>query len=113
MKQRVVVTGVGMVTPLGTGVEKNWAALCRGQSGIGPITRFNASSLKCQVAGEVKDFNPKAFVDERFIVHFDPFIQYAMAASMMAVEDSGLEVNKHNQNRVGVVIGTACGANTY
>jgi 3-oxoacyl-[acyl-carrier-protein] synthase II len=113
MKQRVVVTGVGMVAPLGTGVEKNWAALCRGQSGIGPITRFNAASLRCQVAGEVKDFNPKDFVDEKFIGHFDPFIQYAMAASMMAVEDSGLEVNKQSQNRVGVVIGTACGANTY
>ncbi|MFC2049841.1 beta-ketoacyl-ACP synthase II [Chloroflexota bacterium] len=113
MKQRVVVTGVGMVAPLGTGVEKNWAALCRGQSGIKPITRFNAASLRCQVAGEVKDFNPKDFVDEKFIGHFDPFIQYAMAASMMAVEDSELEVNKHNQNQVGVVIGTACGANTY
>jgi 3-oxoacyl-[acyl-carrier-protein] synthase II len=113
MKQRVVVTGAGMVAPLGTGVEKNWAALCRGQSGIGPISRFNASSLKCQVAGEVKDFNPKDFVDERFMAHFDPFIQYAMAAAMMAVEDSGLKVNRQNQNRVGVVIGTACGANTY
>ena len=113
MKQRVVVTGVGMVTPLGTGVERNWRALCQGQSGIGPITRFDASSLKCQVAGEVKDFHPADFMDEKFIRHFDPFIQYAMAASMMAVEDSGLKENKFDQNRVGVVIGTACGANTF
>ena len=113
MKQRVVVTGVGMVTPLGTGVEKNWSALCRGQSGIGPITRFDASSLKCQVAGEVKDFHPEDFVDEKFIRRFDPFVQYAMAASMMAMEDSGLSENKYDQDRVGVVIGTACGANTF
>ena len=113
MKQRVVVTGVGMVTPLGTGVEKNWDALCCGQSGIGPITRFDASSLKCQVAGELKDFHPEDFVDEKFIRRFDPFVQYAMAASMMAMEDLGLREHKYQQDRLGVVIGTACGANTF
>jgi 3-oxoacyl-[acyl-carrier-protein] synthase II len=113
MLKRVVVTGAGMVTPLGTGVEKNWMALCQGQSGIGPITRFDASSLKCQVAGEVKDFHAEDFMDEKFIRRFDPFIQYAMAASMMAVEDSGIKEIKYDQNKVGVVIGTACGANAF
>ncbi len=110
MKRRVVVTGMGMVTPLGIGVEKNWKALCEGKSGIGPITRFDASFLKCQVAGEVKDFHPEDFMDKKFIRRFDPFIQYAVAASRMAVEDAGLKIDVSNQDRVGVVIGTACGA---
>ena len=102
-----------MVTPLGTGVEKNWSSLCNGVSGIGPITRFDASSLKCQLAGEVRDFRALDFMDQKFIGHFDPFIQYAMAASVMAVNDSGLESAKHDKYRMGVVIGTAFGANTF
>ncbi|MDY6893087.1 MAG: beta-ketoacyl-ACP synthase II [Chloroflexota bacterium] len=113
MKQRVVVTGAGMVTPLGTGVNKNWTALCHGQSGIGPITRFDASSLKCQVAGEVKDFQPEDFMDKKFISRFDPFIQYAMAASTMAMKDSGLKENEYNHDRLGVVIGTGTGTNIF
>jgi len=71
LKRRVVVTGLGMVTPLGTGVEKNWSSLCNGVSGIGPITRFDASSLKCQLAGEVRDFRALDFMDQKFIGHFD------------------------------------------
>ncbi|UCH51744.1 MAG: beta-ketoacyl-ACP synthase II [Chloroflexota bacterium] len=109
MKRRVVVTGAGMITPLGVGVEKNWGALCQGKSGIGPITRFDATQLKCQVAGELKDFQPQDFLDSKFIRRFDPFIQYAMAAARMAVEDSGLKVNVDNEDRVGVIMGTAVG----
>ena len=109
MKRRVVVTGAGMLTPLGVGVEKSWLALCQGQSGIGPITRFDAGSLKCQVAGELKDFQPEDFMDSKFIRRFDPFIQYALAAAIMAVEDSGFEVNADNEGRVGVIMGTAVG----
>ncbi len=109
MKRRVVVTGAGMITPLGIGVEKSWAALCRGQSGIGPITRFDATQLKCQVAGEIKDFKPQDFMDSKFIRRFDPFIQYALAAARMAVEDSGLKVNANNEDQVGVIMGTAVG----
>jgi len=109
MKRRVVVTGAGMITPLGIGVEKSWAALCRGQSGIGPITRFDATPLKCRVAGEIKDFHPEDFVDAKFIRRFDPFIQYALAAAIMAVEDSGIKVNASNGDRVGVIMGTAVG----
>ena len=109
MKRRVVVTGVGMLTPLGVGVEESWTALCQGHSGIGPITRFDASTLKCQVAGELKGFHPENFMDGKFIRRFDPFIQYALAAAMMAVEDSRLKVNADNEDRVGVIMGTAVG----
>jgi len=109
MKRRVVVTGVGMITPLGVGVEKSWAALCRGQSGIGPITRFDATPLKCRVAGEIKDFQPQDYMDSKFIRRFDPFIQYGVAAARMAVEDSGLKLNIDNEDRVGVIMGTAVG----
>jgi len=112
-KRRVVITGMGMVTPLGTGVTRSWQALCEGKSGIGPITRFDASSLKCQVAGEVKDFHPEDFMDKKFIRRFDPFIQYVVASSRMAMEDSGFKVDVGNQDRIGVVIGTACGACTF
>lgn len=113
VKRRVVVTGIGMVTPLGTGVDKNWSALCEGKSGIGPITRFDASQLRCQIAGEIKDFDPRDFVDEKFAKRFDPFIQYAMAAAIMAMDDSGLKTEQYDPSRMGVVIGTACGSNAY
>jgi len=109
MKRRVVVTGAGMITPLGVGVEKSWTALCAGQSGIGPITRFDATKLKCRVAGEIKDFKPQDYMNSKFIRRFDLFIQYAMAAAIMAVEDSGLKVNAVNEDSVGVIMGTAVG----
>jgi 3-oxoacyl-[acyl-carrier-protein] synthase II len=109
MQRRVVVTGAGMVTPLGIGVEKSWAALCAGKSGIRPIARFDAVKLKCRVAGEIKDFHPEDFMDSKFIRRFDLFIQYALAASVMAVEDSGLNMNGDGGNRVGVIMGTAVG----
>jgi len=109
MKRRVVVTGAGMVTPLGIGVETSWTALCAGQSGIGPITRFDASQLKCRVAGEIKDFKPQDFMDAKFIRRFDPFIQFAVAAARMAVEDSGLKIKVNNEDRAGVIMGTAVG----
>src|SRR4030042_2730488 len=112
MKRRVVVTGMGMITPLGVGMAKSWEALCQGKSGIGPITHFDASPLKCQGEGEVKDFHAQDFMDTKFIRRFDPFIQYAMAAARMAVEDSGLKVNVDNEDRVGVIMGTAVGGFT-
>ncbi len=108
-----MITGAGMVTPLGTGADKNWSALCEGKSGIGPITRFDASSLRCQVAGEVKDFHARDFMDEKFVKRFDPFIQYAMAASVMALQDADIRPGQYAPERIGVVIGTACGTNSY
>lgn len=109
MERRVVVTGVGLVTPLGTGVDKTWKALCEGRSGIGRITRFDPSDLPVQIAGEVKDFNPQDFIDRKEVKKMDLFIQYALAASLMAVEDSGLVIDEENQERVGVMVGAGIG----
>ena len=109
MTRRVVVTGLGMVTPLGTGVEKNWDAACSGKSGIGPITRFDTSDFASQIAGEVTDFNASDFLDKQQIRRFDIFIHYAIASARMAVEDSGLKIDQKNGHRVGCVTGTGLG----
>ena len=107
--RRVVVTGVGVVSALGTGVEKNWAALMAGQSGIDHITRFDASVLPTQIAGEVKDFNAEDFIPKKEIKKMDLFIQYALAAADMAMEDSGLQITEENAERVGVLVGSGLG----
>jgi len=107
--RRVVVTGVGVVSALGTGTEKNWSALMAGKSGIDRITRFDASDLPSQIAGEVKDFNPEDFIDKKEVKKMDSFIHYALAASEMAVKDSGLQVTEENAERVGVVVGAGLG----
>ena len=107
--RRVVVTGVGVVSALGTGTEKNWSALMAGKSGIDRITRFDASDLPSQIAGEVKDFNPEDFIDKKEVKKMDSFIHYALAASDMAMKDSGLHVTEENAERVGVVVGAGLG----
>ncbi|MCK4502347.1 MAG: beta-ketoacyl-ACP synthase II [Desulfuromonadales bacterium] len=107
--RRVVVTGLGVVSPLGTGTEKNWAAVTSGQSGIGKITRFDASDLPTQIAGEVKDFNAEDFIAKKEIKKMDLFIQYGLAAAEMALEDSGLVINDENAERVGVLVGSGLG----
>lgn len=107
--RRVVVTGVGVVSALGTGTEKNWSALMAGKSGIDRITRFDASDLPSQIAGEVKDFNPEDFIDKKEVKKMDSFIHYALAASDMAMKDSGLQVTEENAERVGVVVGAGLG----
>ncbi len=107
--RRVVVTGVGVVSALGTGVEKNWAAVTGGQSGIGKITRFDASELATQIAGEVKDFVAEDYIDKKEIKKMDLFIQYGLAAAEMAYQDSGLEITDENAERVGVLVGSGLG----
>lgn len=107
--RRVVVTGIGIVSPLGTGVEKNWTAITSGQSGLGPITRFDASELPTQIAGEVKDFNAEDYIDKKEIKKMDLFIQYGLAAAEMAFNDSGLEITDANAERVGVLVGSGLG----
>ncbi len=107
--RRVVVTGLGVVSSLGTGVEKNWDALMRGQSGIDRITRFDASGLPSQIAGEVKDFVAEEFIDKKEIKKMDLFIQYALAAAELAMSDSGLQVTEENAERVGVLVGAGLG----
>ncbi|MRR58806.1 MAG: beta-ketoacyl-[acyl-carrier-protein] synthase II, partial [Deltaproteobacteria bacterium] len=103
--RRVVVTGVGVVSPLGTGNRKNWDALIAGVSGIDRITRFDVTDCPVQIAGEVKDFNPEDFIEKKEIKKMDLFIQYALAAAQFAMEDSGLQVTEENAARVGVVVG--------
>jgi 3-oxoacyl-[acyl-carrier-protein] synthase II len=107
--RRVVVTGVGVVSALGTGTEKNWSALMAGKSGIDRITRFDASDLPSQIAGEVKDFNPEDFIDKKEVKKMDTFIHFALAAADMAMKDSGLQVTEENAERVGVVVGAGLG----
>jgi len=109
MARRVVVTGLGMVTPLGTGVAKNWEAVCSGKSGIGPITKFDASGFASRIAGEVTDFRPQDFMAKQQIRRFDAFIHYALASTRMAMEDADLKINQKNAHRVGCVTGSGLG----
>ena len=113
-QRRVVVTGVGLVSPLGTGVEKNWEALITGRSGIRRISRFpNVEAYASQIAGEVPDFSPADFIEPKEIKKMDFFIQYAVAAAAMAISDSGLKIDAELAEQVGVIIGVGlCGIDT-
>ena len=107
--RRVVITGLGLVTPLGTGVEKTWNAICAGESGIGRITRFDPTGYDAQIAGEVKDFDPARFIEKKEIKKMDTFIHYAVGAAQLAVDDAGLKVSPEEATRVGVYIGSGIG----
>ena len=107
--RRVVVTGLGITSPLGTGLEKNWDALTNGRSGIAPITHFDATDFPVKFAGEVRDFNLADFIDKKEARKMDLFIHYAVASAAMAINDSGLEINEDNAERVGVVVGSGMG----
>ncbi len=109
MSRRVVITGIGLVSPLGIGTEANWQALLAGRSGIGRITRFDASAFASQIAGEVKGFDPLQFVDKKDVKKLDVFIQFAIAASQFAIDDAGLKVTAENEDRVGVFIASGIG----
>lgn len=108
-QRRVMVTGLGAVTPLGTGVEKTWNAICAGQSGIGRIARFDPAGYDAQIAGEVKDFDPAQFIEKKEIKKMDTFIHYAVGAAQMAVDDAGYKVAPEEATRVGVYIGSGIG----
>lgn len=110
--RRVVVTGLGMVSPLGTGVEKSWQALLQGKSGVGKITKFDPTGFDTQIAAEVKDFVPENFIDKKEMKRMDIFIQYAVAAAVMAVEDAQLKITPADAHRVGVVVGAGLGGLT-
>jgi 3-oxoacyl-[acyl-carrier-protein] synthase II len=112
-QRRVVVTGLGIVSPLGTGVEKNWQAILEGRSGIRKITRFASDGFASRIAGEVPDFKAEDFIDAKEIKKMDLFIQYALGAAAMAVEDSGLKIEGEFAEEVGVIIGVGlCGLDT-
>ncbi|MCL4493151.1 MAG: beta-ketoacyl-ACP synthase II [Nitrospirae bacterium] len=108
-ERRVVITGLGLITPLGIGVEQSWSAAVQGKSGIGPITRFDAASFPVRIAGEVEGFDPGLYIDAKEIKKMDRFIHFAIGAATMAVEDSGLKINAENAERVGVIIGAGMG----
>jgi 3-oxoacyl-[acyl-carrier-protein] synthase II len=107
--RRIVVTGLGVVTPLGTGVETTWKALCAGESGIGRITKFDPAGYDAQIAGEVKDFDPARFIEKKEIKKMDTFIHYAVGAAHLAVDDAGLKVAPEEATKVGVYIGSGIG----
>jgi 3-oxoacyl-[acyl-carrier-protein] synthase II len=121
MKARVVITGLGGLTPLGNSMERTWNSLANSTSGIGPITRFDASAFPCRIAGELKGFDPLGYMTAKEAHRTDPFIQYALAAAMMAMEDAGLTITPHgacprkSQSaalRTGVLVGSGRGGVT-
>jgi 3-oxoacyl-[acyl-carrier-protein] synthase II len=108
-RRRVAVTGLGMVCPVGNDVASSWEALTAGRSGIGPITRFDASGLGCRIAGEVKDFDLAPYMSPKEARRMDTFIHYGIAASVQAIKDSGIEITDANRERIGCVIGSGIG----
>jgi 3-oxoacyl-[acyl-carrier-protein] synthase II len=110
--RRVVVTGLGALTPIGNTADEFWSALLQGRSGVGPITKFDATDYPTRIAGEVKNFDPLAFVDKKEARRLDPFLQYAMACAVMAVQDAALDTDKVDGSRFGVLIGSGIGGIT-
>ena len=108
-KKRVVVTGLGAITPIGTGKDNFWSALIAGKNGIGKITRFDASDLSARIAGEVPDFDPAQFIDKKELKRMDRYTQFALAAARLALEDSKLEIDKIDSDRAGVFVGSGIG----
>ena len=109
MNRRVVVTGMGLVTPLGIGVQDTWQALCAGKSGVGEITRFDTTKFQTKIAAEVKDFRAEDFLPKKEAKRTERFIAYAIAATRMAMEDSGLVIDDTNAERIGVITGCGLG----
>lgn len=109
---KVAVTGIGLVSPLGVGTQATWSAVIEGKSGIAPITRFDATDFATQIAGEIKDFEPTQWMSKKYLRQMDLFIQYAVAASYMALQDSGLSEDKPDPERSGVFVGAGLGGIT-
>jgi 3-oxoacyl-[acyl-carrier-protein] synthase II len=108
-KRRVVVTGIGMISPLGIGNEPTWQGLIEGRSGIGRITKFDPSAFACQIAGEVHGFEPEKWIEKKEVKKSDTFIHYAIVTSQMAADDSGLDFSVEDGDRMGVIIGSGIG----
>lgn len=108
-ERRVVITGIGLVSPLGIGTEKNWEAISQGKSGIGLISRFDASQYSSKIAGQVKDFDPLDFFEKKEMRKMDRFIQLAVAAAQLAVQDSGVDLARLEGDRCGVYVGSGIG----
>src|SRR5438046_5657368 len=108
-QRRVVVTGLGLITPLGATLEGSWAGLTAGKSGIGPITRFDASDLETRIAGEVHDFDPLQYMERKEAKRADRFAQFAVATAGQALADGKLEITKELAPRIGVTFGSGIG----
>ena len=108
-KRRVVVTGIGMISPLGIGNEPTWQGLIAGRSGVGRITKFDATNYACQIAGEVRGFEPEAWIEKKEVKKSDTFIHYAIAAAQIAVDDAKLDYKSEDSDRFGVIIGSGIG----
>lgn len=108
-KRRVVVTGLGIISPVGNSIEESWKNIVDGKTGITNITKFDAGAFASQVGGEVKGFDPKEYISPKDVRKMDPFIQYGMAAGIQAFKDSGLEVTEENADRIGVMISSGIG----
>jgi len=108
-RRRVVITGIGLVTPLGTGVHATWEALLQGKSGIRRITGFDASEYPCHIAGEVPDFDPLAYVDKKDVKRMDRFTQFALASATMALDSAALSISEGNAHRYGCLLGVGFG----
>ena len=108
-QRRVVVTGMGMISPLGNDLASSWEGIVNSRSGLGPITSFDASLFTTRIAGEIRDFDPTVYMSPKDVKKMDAFIHYGIAASLMAMEDSGLEVTEENAERIGAIIGAGIG----
>lgn len=108
-KRRVVVTGLGMISPLGLDVQSSWQAIIQGKSGVGYITHFDAKDYPVRIAAEVKGFDPTKYIELKEVKKMDRFIHFAIAATEMAIADSELEITPENSERIGIVIGSGMG----
>ena len=109
MSNRVVITGVGAITPIGIGKDEFWKGLLEGRNGIDKISRFDALEFHAQIAGEVKDFDPTEYIDKKESKRMDRYTQFAVAAAGMAIKDAGLDLEKENLDRIGTFVGTGIG----
>src|SRR5712691_3415083 len=108
-KRRIVITGIGMISPLGIGNEPTWQGLIEGRSGIGCITKFNANDFAVKIAGEVRGFNPEDWIEKKEVKKSDTFIHYAVAAAQMAIDDAKFDHKTVDSDRFGVIIGSGIG----
>ncbi|MEK6645440.1 MAG: beta-ketoacyl-ACP synthase II, partial [Candidatus Firestonebacteria bacterium] len=109
MKRRVVITGLGAITPVGNTVHEFWQAICEGKSGASKVTRFDVSKYDSHIAAEVKNFEPEKYMDKKSVKRMDRFVQYAIAAARMAIEDAKFDISKEDCNRIGVIVGSGIG----
>lgn len=109
MKRRVVITGMGVVSALGMGADNFWNSIKEGKNGISAVTRIDVSNMNCKVAAEIKDFDPSQFIDKKEAKRMDRYSQFALSAAKMAVDNSGIDLEKVNKYRFGVVVGSGIG----